>query len=218
MILGSSKINTWNIIITYGHNEVEETTMVYGYARVSTTGQATNGNSLEEQEQALREQGCDEIVVEQYTGTKTERPKFSELLEKLQRGDTLKVTKLDRFARNTEDGGRVIKELLSKGVKVHILNMGVIDDSPVGRVIYHVFLTFAEFERDMIVERTQAGKAVARTKAGFKEGRPEVYSKEQKSLAVNLLLQGNSYTKVSAMTGLSKSTLTRAMREYKAKK
>lgn len=192
--------------------------MVYGYARVSTTGQATNGNSLEEQEQALREQGCDEIIVEQYTGTKTERPKFSELLEKLQRGDTLKVTKLDRFARNTEDGGRVIKELLSKGVKVHILNMGVIDDSPVGRVIYHVFLTFAEFERDMIVERTQAGKAVARTKAGFKEGRPEVYSKEQKSLAVNLLLQGNSYTKVSAMTGLSKSTLTRAMRKYKAKK
>lgn len=192
--------------------------MIYGYARVSTTGQATNGNSLEEQEQALREQGCDEIVVEQYTGTKTERPKFSELLEKLQRGDTLKVTKLDRFARNTEDGGRVIKELLSKGVKVHILNMGVIDDSPVGRAIYHVFLTFAEFERDMIVERTQAGKAVARTKAGFKEGRPEVYSKEQKSLAVNLLLQGNSYTKVSAMTGLSKSTLTRAMREYKAKK
>ena len=192
--------------------------MIYGYARVSTTGQATNGNSLEEQEQALREQGCDEIVVEQYTGTKTERPKFSELLEKLQRGDTLKVTKLDRFARNTEDGGRVIKELLSKGVKVHILNMGVIDDSPVGKVIYHVFLTFAEFERDMIVERTQAGKAVARTKAGFKEGRPEVYSKEQKSLAVNLLLQGNSYTKVSAMTGLSKSTLTRAMREYKAKK
>ena len=192
--------------------------MVYGYARVSTTGQATNGNSLEEQEQALREQGCDEIIVDQYTGTKTERPKFSELLEKLQRGDTLKVTKLDRFARNTEDGGRVIKELLSKGVKVHILNMGVIDDSPVGRVIYHVFLTFAEFERDMIVERTQAGKAVARTKAGFKEGRPEVYSKEQKSLAVNLLLQGNSYTKVSAMTGLSKSTLTRAMRKYKAKK
>ena len=192
--------------------------MIYGYARVSTTGQATNGNSLEEQEQALREQGCDEIIVEQYTGTKTERPKFSELLEKLQRGDTLKVTKLDRFARNTEDGGRVIKELLSKGVKVHILNMGVIDDSPVGRVIYHVFLIFAEFERDMIVERTQAGKAVARTKAGFKEGRPEVYSKEQKSLAVNLLLQGNSYTKVSAMTGLSKSTLTRAMREYKAKK
>lgn len=103
-------------------------------------------------------------------------------------------------------------------MKVHILNMGVIDDSPVGRVIYHVFLTFAEFERDMIVERTQAGKAVARTKAGFKEGRPEVYSKEQKSLAVNLLLQGNSYTKVSAMTGLSKSTLTRAMREYKAKR
>lgn len=192
--------------------------MIYGYARVSTKGQATNGNSLEEQEKALREQGCAEIVVEQYTGTKTDRPKFSELLEKLQAGDTLKVTKLDRFARNTEDGGRVIKSLLSKGVGVHILNMGLIDDKPTGKLIFHVLLAFAEFERDMIVERTQAGKAVARTKAGFKEGRPEVYSKEQKSLAVNLLLQGNSYTKVSAMTGLSKSTLTRAMREYKAKK
>lgn len=192
--------------------------MIYGYARVSTKGQATNGNSLEEQEAALREQGCKEIVVEQYTGTKTDRPKFSALLERLEQGDTLKVTKLDRFARNTEDGGQVIKDLLARGVAVHILNMGLIDDTPTGKLIMHVLLAFAEFERDMIVERTQAGKAVAKTKAGFKEGRPEVYSREQKKLAIKLLLQGNSYTKVSAMTGLSKSTLTRAMRKYKAEK
>ena len=192
--------------------------MIYGYARVSTKGQATKGNSLEEQKQALQEQGCAEIIVEQYTGTKTERPKFSDLLDRLQSGDTLKVTKLDRFARNAEHGGQIIKELLAKGVGVHILNMGLIDNTPTGKLIWQVLLAFAEFERDMIVERTQAGKAVARTKAGFREGRPEVYTKEQKALAVDLLLQGNSYTKVSAMTGLSKSTLTRAMRDYKAKK
>ena len=71
--------------------------MIYGYCRVSSRLQATDGNSLEEQENALFDQGCKEIVVEQYTGRKMDRPKFSELLEKLQRGDTLKVTKLDRF-------------------------------------------------------------------------------------------------------------------------
>lgn len=191
--------------------------MIYGYARVSTKGQVTNGNSLEEQEVALREQGCKEIVIEQYTGTKTDRPKFSDLIAKLTTGDTLKVTKLDRFARNTEDGGKIIKSLLAKGVSVHILNMGLIDDTPTGKLIMHVLLAFAEFERDMIVERTQAGKAVARTKAGFREGRPELYSKEQKQLAIDLLLKGNSYTAVAKMTGISKSTLTRAMREHKAR-
>lgn len=192
--------------------------MIYGYARVSTKGQATNGNSLEEQENALFDQGCKEIVVEQYTGRKMDRPKFSELLEKLQTGDTLKVTKLDRFARNTEDGGRVIKSLLAKGVSVHILNIGLIDDTPTGKLIFHVLLAFAEFERDMIVERTQAGKAVARTKAGFREGRPEKYDKVRKQTAIDLLLAGNSYTQVEKMTGISKSTLTRAMRKYKAEK
>ena len=192
--------------------------MIYGYARVSTKGQATNGNSLEEQENALKEQGCKEIVIEQYTGTKTDRPKFSELLEKLQAGDTLKVTKLDRFARNTEDGGQVIKSLLAKGVSVHILNMGLIDDTPTGKLIYHVLLAFAEFERDMIVERTQAGKAVARTKEGFKEGRPEVYNKTRKEHAIELLEQGKTYKEVEELTGMSRSTLARAMRKYRAEK
>ena len=192
--------------------------MIYGYARVSTKGQVTNGNSLEEQESALREQGCKEIVVEQYTGTKTDRPKFSDLLDKLKDGDTLKVTKLDRFARNAEHGGQIIKSLLAKGVSVHILNMGIIDTTPTGKLLWQVLLAFAEFERDMIVERTQAGKAVARTKAGFREGRPEVYGKEQKKLAIDLLQKGNSYTQVAKMTGISKSTLTRAMRDFKVGK
>ena len=189
--------------------------MIYGYARVSTKGQATNGNSLDEQVKALENEGCKVVVKEQYTGTTTDRPKFKELIEKLQAGDTLKVTKLDRFARTAADGSQLVKSLLHRGVKVHILNMGMIDDTPTGRLIANILLSFAEFERDMIVERTQAGKAIARTKAGFKEGRPKKYSKERIDNAVSLLLQGNSYKKVSNMTGISTATLIRAMRAYK---
>lgn len=189
--------------------------MIYGYARVSTKGQATNGNSLEEQVKALENEGCKVVVKEQYTGTTTDRPKFKELIEKLRAGDTLKVTKLDRFARTAADGSQLVKSLLHRGVKVHILNMGMIDDTPTGRLIANILLSFAEFERDMIVERTQAGKAIARTKAGFKEGRPKKYSKERIDNAVSLLLQGNSYKKVSNMTGISTATLIRAMRAYK---
>ena len=189
--------------------------MIYGYARVSTKGQATKGNSLEEQVQTLEHEGCKVIVKEQYTGTTTNRPKFKELIDQLQAGDTLKVTKLDRFARTAADGSKLVKSLLNRGVKVHILNMGMIDDTPTGRLIANILLSFAEFERDMIVERTQAGKALARTKAGFKEGRPKKFSKERVDNAVELLLKGNSYKQVSLMTGISTATLTRAMRAYK---
>lgn len=189
--------------------------MKYGYARVSTKGQATNGNSLEDQVKALKEEGCETIAREQYTGTTTDRPQFSELVGKLQKGDTLVVTKLDRFARTAADGSKLVKSLLHRGVKVHILNMGLIDDTPTGRLIANILLSFAEFERDMIVERTQAGKAIARTKAGFHEGRPKKFSKEHVDNAVSLLLQGNSYKKVAAMTGISTATLIRAMRAYK---
>ena len=163
----------------------------------------------------MKGEGCETIIEEQYTGTTTERPKFSELVDKLQRGDTLVVTKLDRFARTAADGSKLVKSLLHRGVKVHILNMGLIDDTPTGRLIANILLSFAEFERDMIVERTQAGKAIARTKAGFHEGRPKKFSQEHVDNAVSLLLQGNSYKKVSTMTGISTATLIRAMRAYK---
>lgn len=193
-----------------------EMVMKYGYARVSTRGQATHGNSLEEQVSRLKEEGCETIVEEQYTGTTTNRPKFSKLIDELKQGDTLVVTKLDRFARSAAEGSNVIKELQGRGVKVHVLNMGVIDDSNIGHLIANILFSFAEFERDMIVERTQEGKARARTKAGFHEGRPKKFSKERVDNAIGLLLQGNSYKRVSDMTGISTATLTRAMRSYKA--
>ena len=148
--------------------------MIYGYARVSTKGQARDGNSLEDQERKLREKGCTEIFHDSFTGTKMVRPQFAELMGKLRAGDTLVVTKLDRFARNTAGGIETINMLLERGVSVHILNMGLIDDTPTGKLIVTVLLAFAEFERNMIVERTSAGKAVAKaTKPGWREGRKE---------------------------------------------
>jgi len=143
-----------------------------GYGRVSTTGQATNGNSLEDQRSKLEEAGCEEIVLEAYTGTKVDRPKFTKLVADLEPGDTLVVCKLDRFARSASEGSALVKELLARGVNVHILNMGLIENTPTGRLILNVLLSFAEFERDMIVERTSEGKAVARaTNPDYKEGR-----------------------------------------------
>jgi DNA invertase Pin-like site-specific DNA recombinase len=144
----------------------------YGYARVSSKGQESKGNSLEDQENKLREAGCDMIEKEAFTGTTVDRPKFTELLEKLEPGDTLVVCKLDRFARSAGEGSKLVKELIGLGINVHILNMGLIEDTPTGRLIMNVLLSFAEFERDMIVERTSAGKAIAReNNPDYKEGR-----------------------------------------------
>lgn len=143
-----------------------------GYGRVSSKGQELNGNSLEDQRRKLEEAGCDEIIMEAYTGTKMDRPKFTKLLGELKEGDTLVVCKLDRFARTVRDGLEVVEELLSRGVKVHILNMGLIEDTPMGNLILTVMLAIAQFERDTIVERTQAGKAVAREREDYTEGRP----------------------------------------------
>ncbi len=186
--------------------------MLYGYARVSTRGQI-NGNSLEEQRQKLQEEGCEIIVEEQYTGTTTSRPEFDELLKKLQPGDRLVVTKMDRFARSASEGSTLIQELQGRGIGVHILNMGLLDSSSTGKLVTNVLLAFAQFERDMICERTQAGKEIARKKSGFREGRPSI-SKERKAAAVRLILkERHSYNDVAKETGLSKSTIVRAVRE-----
>ena len=187
--------------------------MKYGYARVSTRGQATRGNSLEDQRKQLQDAGCEQIVEEQYTGTTTDRPAFDALVSQLKSGDTLIVTKLDRFARSAAAGSQLITQLTQQGIKVHILNMGEINDSPQGRLMMQILLAFAEFERDLIVERTQAGKAIARTKFGFREGRPPI-SAAKKELGARLIIdEHKSYKEASEATGLSISTLTRAVRK-----
>ena len=149
--------------------------MVYGYERVSTKGQAKDGNSLEAQEKQLRENGATIIFRESYTGTKKHRPELDKLMSVLKEGDTLVVTKLDRIARSTVHGINIIEELLAKGVTIHILNMGKFDTSPVGKLMRTIFFAFAEFERDMIVERTSEGKAICRENdPDWREGRKVV--------------------------------------------
>lgn len=188
---------------------------VYGYCRVSTKGQAKDGNSLEVQEKLLKENGAVEIYSDSFTGTKLDRPSFDKLLNKLQKGDTLIVTKLDRIARSMTQGSELVTELINKGIRVHILNIGIMDNTPSSKLIRNIFFSFAEFERDMIVERTQEGKAIAKTKAGFKEGRPSKYTDTQINMALDLL-DKYSYTEVERMTQISKATLVRAMRKRKS--
>ncbi len=183
--------------------------MVYGYCRVSTQMQAKDGNSLEVQEQLLKENGAEKIYSDAFTGTKAHRPELDKLLAVLQTGDKLVVTKLDRIARSASQGIELIQSLLDKGITVHVLNMGLLDNTPTGKLIRNIMLAFAEFERDMIIERTQEGKAIARRQPDFREGRPRLYNKKQIQHALELL-KDHSYRQVTELTGISKSTLIRA--------
>lgn len=176
--------------------------MIYGYARVSTKGQAKDGNSLEAQENALRLAGATEIYADAFTGTKTHRPELDKLMAVMQSGDTMVVTKLDRIARSATQGIELIQKLLDRGIVVHVLNMGLMDNTPTGKLIRNIMLAFAEFERDMIVERTQEGKAIAKQNPEFREGRPKKFSKAQINHAL-LLLKDHSYRQVEQMTGIS---------------
>ena len=181
---------------------------IYGYARVSTKGQARDGNSLEAQVTALRSAGATEIVSDAYTGVVTERPELDRLLHRLKEGDTFMVTKLDRIARSVTQGIELINGLNERGIKVHVLNMGLMDNSPTGQLIRNVMLSFAEFERSMILQRTREGREIARTKPGYREGRPKKYGKKQMDHAMQLL-EDHSFTQVAEITGISKSTLAR---------
>lgn len=184
--------------------------MKIGYARVSTIHQ-----DLEAQIQQLKNENCNKIYEEKISGTKKERPEFEKALQELQEGDMLVVTKVDRFARNTMHALDIIQQLFERGVRVHILNMGIIENTPTGKLIFSIFSAFAQFERDMIVERTTEGKEIARQKKDYREGRPKKYTKAYLNHAMDLL-EENSYKAVEEMTGISKSTLIRERKKRKA--
>lgn len=186
--------------------------MIYGYARVSSKKQL-RGNSLEEQTATLTANGATNITVEQFTGKTTSRPKLQALIDSLQSGDTLMVSKLDRLARNVTEGIELIRALFKKGVKVHVLNIGLLENTSMGNFFITTLLAVAELERSMIIERTQAGKEVARTKAGYREGRPPI-RQEKIKLAIELLSK-HSYKEVETMTGISRATLGRYRRRVK---
>ena len=146
--------------------------MIYGYARVSTKGQAKDGNSLEAQEKILKENGAVVIYHDAFTGTKVDRPELNKLVGLLKDGDILIVSKLDRLGRSLSKTSELITELLERGVTINILNLGVLSNNSVNTLMRNVLLAFAQFERDMIVERTTEGKAICReTKPDWREGR-----------------------------------------------
>nr|WP_195366252.1 recombinase family protein [[Eubacterium] tenue] len=183
--------------------------MFYGYVRVSTKTQL-EGFGLETQKNEILEKYPNaKILEEQFTGAKLDRPILNELLNTLKENDTLIVTKLDRLARNTVEGIQIIEGLFAKGVSVHVLNVGLLENTTMGKFFLTTLLAVAEMERNIIIERTQSGKELAKQDPNFKEGRPKVYKSKQINHALELL-KTHTYRQVTEMTGISKSTLIRA--------
>lgn len=188
--------------------------MIYGYARVSTRGQDRHGNSLQDQVEKLTAAGCTKIFKDSFTGTKMDRPSFTELLSVMEKGDCLVVTKLDRFARTAAEGAMMVQRLMNSGIDVHVLNMGKADNTPMGKLMVTMMLAFAEFERDMIVERTTTGKAVKRANdPNWKEGRKKIdlpaFDEYLKKHKLGLMTVAECCTELN----ISKSTWNRRVRE-----
>ena len=193
-----------------------------GYPRVSTNTKGkkrdkgeSNGNTLDEQEKKLREAGAEIIMREQFTGTTMDRPVLNQVLEMLEEGDTLMVTKLDRLARTAGEGSVLIKSLISRGVKVHILNMGLIENTMMGRLYLNMLLAFAEFERDVIVERLNDGKEVAKSKnPDYKEGRKALEIPEEFEILREKVSVGEmTVVRACEELGISRSTWYKWVRE-----
>lgn len=186
--------------------------MIYGYTRISSKSQIDN-NSLEQQEKEIKSKYNDVIIIrEQYSGTTVNRPKLQELISKLKANDILVVAKLDRLARNVEEGIHLIKELFNKKISVHVLNVGLLENTSMGQFFITTLLAVAEMERNMIIERTQNGKAIAKLNPDFREGRPKKFNKQQLDNALSMLtINGGtlSYNQVADLLKISKSTLIR---------
>lgn len=182
----------------------------YGYARVSTKGQ-----SLDDQISQLKEAGISSsnIYSEKFTGTTIKRPVFDELTSKVKNGDTITVTKLDRLARNTREALNILDPLMSQGVKFNVLNIGMLENSTIGRLVKTILLAVAEMERDMIVDRTQEGKRYARLhKKDYHEGRPKRMITPHYQAAYDYLL-GHTYTDTARAFNISVSTLQRIKKQ-----
>ena len=188
--------------------------MIYGYARVSSTTQ-----KLDTQVAQLIAYGCEKIFQEKLSGRSlTHRTQFAALVDRVTAGDTVVVTKLDRFARSTQDALNTMATLTERGVSLVVLNMGgdVVDTSTaIGKLLITVLAGIAEFEADLIKERQIEGIAAAKARGVYK-GRPRTYTAHHKGLAHALELLGardaNHLTvkDICAMTGVSRATLYRA--------
>lgn len=181
--------------------------MKVGYARVSTEDQ-----NLDLQLQALKKAGCTKLFKEKLSGANRHRPEFQKLLEQLRSGDTVIVWKLDRLARSTKDLLETMELLQEQNVKFQSLSEPWANTtSHAGKMIMTVFAGIAEFERELIRERTSAGQRAAR-KRGVKFGRPVKLNGEQKQLAQRLLDEGKSVSQVANAFGVHVTTIYRLER------
>ncbi len=182
--------------------------MRIGYARVSTEDQ-----TLDLQRDALKRAKCREIYEEQATGKNTGRPQLDACLKSLREGDTLAVWRLDRLGRNLTDLVRLISELEDRKINFESLTEKIETGSPAGRLVFHVFAALAEFERNLIRERTVAGLKAARAR-GRKGGRPAKLSpKEIKTIRALLKTADIPVAEIAQRFGIARSTLYRTVRK-----
>lgn len=178
---------------------------VFGYARVSTGEQ-----NLQMQFDALLEAGCDRILTEK-ASARGERPELTHLVDLLRAGDTVLVWRLDRLGRSVHHLIELVEDLQSRGVALKSLRETIDTSSPGGRLVVHVFAALAEFERDLIRERT-AGLASARAR-GRIGGRPRSLSPDQARLARSAFnAGGTSVNDIAAALGVARSTMYRELR------
>lgn len=178
--------------------------MKIGYARVST-----NDQNLDLQLAALKKAGCGRIFQEKISGAKIKRPELQRLLDQLRPDDIVVVWKLDRLARSTQNLLELADQIkLAEASFCSLSEPWADTSSPSGKMIMTVFAGIAEFERDLIRERTGAGR-VAAQKRGVRFGRPEKMNEEQKLLAKRLLLENRSVSEVAEMFNVHKATIYR---------
>lgn len=188
--------------------------MIFGYARVSTQQQ-----SLDEQIEKLRRAGAEKIYYEKFTGRTNKRPEFEKLKKRLLPGDELIVTKLDRLGRKTSETTKFLDECFKRDITVNVLNMGRLDDSASGKLMRNVVLAFAEFERDMIITRTQEGKKYAKLhNKNYREGRPKRVITPKYRMIYEYKTSGHSYTETAKAFEVSKSTIQRIVKQVESEK
>lgn len=190
---------------------------VFAYCRVSTTDQTTENQAQEIAQAGFAVTG-QRIIAETISGSvaASERPGFSKLRDRLEGGDVLVVTKLDRLGRNAMDVRQTVEALAAQGVRVHCLALGGVDlTSPAGKMTMQVIAAVAEFERDLLIERTQAGMARA-VAEGKHCGRPSALSERQAQAALAALAGGASVSKVARDHGTSRTTIQRLQRREAA--
>jgi DNA invertase Pin-like site-specific DNA recombinase len=180
--------------------------MKIGYARVSTTDQ-----NLELQLAALKEAGCGRIFQEKISGAKRERPELQRMLDQLRPEDIVVVWKLDRLARSTHQLLELVESIqIAKASFLSLSEPWADTTTPGGKMVMTVFAGIAEFERDLIRERTGAGRVAAQQR-GVRFGRPEKMNDEQKLLAKRLLQEEKSVSEVAKTFNVHKATIYRLL-------